>query len=76
MTPPEKLVATTDEFAMARVTTSTPTGDSDCVYTPPQLPEYLKNVYDLKQIVGTPSDEEMKGIHAVIRVAAHMSQSK
>lgn len=59
---------------MAQLTTSTSVGDSSPVYTPPLLPEYLKNVFDLKPIVGTPNDTEMKGIHAVIRVAAHMSQ--
>lgn len=61
---------------MAQLTTSTSVGDSSPVYTPPLLPEYLKNVFDLKPIVGTPNDTEMKGIHAVIRVAAHMSQGK
>ncbi|CAE6531114.1 unnamed protein product [Rhizoctonia solani] len=39
------------------------------IWGPPDLPSYLKNVYDLKPIVGTPSDEEIIGIHAVIRVA-------
>ncbi|KEP48423.1 putative laminin domain protein [Rhizoctonia solani 123E] len=39
------------------------------VYLPPELPPYLKSVYDLKSIVGTPSDDEVIGIHAVIRMA-------
>lgn len=59
---------------MARVATSTPSGDSQPIYTPPPLPGYLKNVHDLNPIVGTPSDEEIKEIHAVMRAAAHMSQ--
>ncbi|CUA67636.1 hypothetical protein RSOLAG22IIIB_07494 [Rhizoctonia solani] len=39
------------------------------IWAPPDLPPYLKNVCDLKPIIGTPSDEEIIGIHAVIRVA-------
>ncbi|CAE6473817.1 unnamed protein product [Rhizoctonia solani] len=39
------------------------------VCTPPDLPQYLRNVYDLKTIVGVPSNEEIIQIHAVIRVA-------
>ncbi|CAE6533045.1 unnamed protein product [Rhizoctonia solani] len=39
------------------------------VYLPPELPPYLKSIYDLKPIVGTPSDDEVIGIHAVIRMA-------
>ncbi|CAE6416690.1 unnamed protein product [Rhizoctonia solani] len=37
--------------------------------SPPELPPYLKKVYDLKPVLGIPSDEEVIGIHAVIRVA-------
>ncbi|KAL5632039.1 hypothetical protein ACGC1H_000160 [Rhizoctonia solani] len=37
--------------------------------TPPELPPFLKNVCDLKPIQGAPSDEEIIGIHAVVRVA-------
>jgi hypothetical protein len=50
--------------------------DSDTVYTPPRLPPYLKNVYDLKPVVDVPNDEEVKGIHAVIRAASNASQSE
>ncbi|CAE6423543.1 unnamed protein product [Rhizoctonia solani] len=39
------------------------------VLSPPELPLYLKKVYELKPIVEVPSDEEVVGIHAVIRVA-------
>ncbi|CAE6463781.1 unnamed protein product [Rhizoctonia solani] len=39
------------------------------VYSPPELPVYLETVSNLKPIVGTPKDEEVIGIHAVIRVA-------
>ncbi|CAE6504628.1 unnamed protein product [Rhizoctonia solani] len=39
------------------------------IYSPPELPSYLKNICDLKEIVGVPNDEEMFGIHAVIRMA-------
>ncbi|CAE6455607.1 unnamed protein product [Rhizoctonia solani] len=40
---------------------------------PPDLPAYLKNVYDLKPIIGVPNDEEVIGIHAVIQVANRVS---
>ncbi|KAG8731959.1 hypothetical protein FRC11_001353, partial [Ceratobasidium sp. 423] len=36
---------------------------------PPDLPAYLENVYKLHPIVGEPNDDEVIGIHAVIRVA-------
>ncbi|CAE6477836.1 unnamed protein product [Rhizoctonia solani] len=36
---------------------------------PPELPVYLKNVYDLKPIVGAPRDDEVIGIHAVMNAA-------
>ncbi|CAE6455639.1 unnamed protein product [Rhizoctonia solani] len=39
------------------------------VYSPPELPNYLKSVHDLKPIVGVPKDAEVIQIHAVIRVA-------
>ncbi|EUC58377.1 hypothetical protein RSOL_250110 [Rhizoctonia solani AG-3 Rhs1AP] len=39
------------------------------VYSPPELPNYLKSVHDLKPIVGVPKDVEVIQIHAVIRVA-------
>ncbi|KAL5632040.1 hypothetical protein ACGC1H_000161 [Rhizoctonia solani] len=39
------------------------------VYSPPELPTYLKSVHDLKPIVGVPKDDEVIQIHAVIRVA-------
>ncbi|CAE6455631.1 unnamed protein product [Rhizoctonia solani] len=42
---------------------------SDQVFSPPELPAYLRNVHDLKLIEGVPSNDEMIGIHTVIRVA-------
>ncbi|CUA74391.1 hypothetical protein RSOLAG22IIIB_11185 [Rhizoctonia solani] len=36
---------------------------------PPELPAYLKNVYDLKPVIGVPSDTEVMGIHSVIDAA-------
>ncbi|CAE6459477.1 unnamed protein product, partial [Rhizoctonia solani] len=41
---------------------------------PPELPEFLKNVYDLKLIVGVPSDDEVIGIHAVVHAARKASE--
>ncbi|KAG8694398.1 hypothetical protein FRC11_002218 [Ceratobasidium sp. 423] len=41
---------------------------------PPELPTYLKNVYDLKPVVGAPSDDEIIGIHAVIQAARKGSE--
>ncbi|EUC58608.1 laminin domain protein, putative, partial [Rhizoctonia solani AG-3 Rhs1AP] len=43
------------------------------VCCPPDLPAYLKSVYDLKPISGVPGDEEVIGIHAVIQVANRAS---
>ncbi|KDN40472.1 hypothetical protein RSAG8_08092, partial [Rhizoctonia solani AG-8 WAC10335] len=43
------------------------------VCAPPELPTYLKDVYDLKPIVGVPNDEEVIGIHSVIHAANHIS---
>ncbi|KAG8732283.1 hypothetical protein FRC11_014671 [Ceratobasidium sp. 423] len=40
---------------------------------PPSLPTYLKNVYDLKPIVGVPSDDEVMGIHAIMQAANRAS---
>ncbi|KAG8730793.1 hypothetical protein FRC11_005801 [Ceratobasidium sp. 423] len=42
---------------------------ADGVYSPPELPPFLRNVYDLQPIRGVPSDEEVMGIHVVIRMA-------
>ncbi|CAE6397459.1 unnamed protein product [Rhizoctonia solani] len=39
----------------------------------PKLPTYLKHVYDLKPIMGVPSDAEVIGIHAVIQAARKTS---
>ncbi|CEL58677.1 hypothetical protein RSOLAG1IB_08741 [Rhizoctonia solani AG-1 IB] len=41
---------------------------------PPELPAYLSNVYDLKPIVGLPSDAEVIGIHAVLYAARKASE--
>ncbi|CAE7148505.1 unnamed protein product [Rhizoctonia solani] len=43
------------------------------VHHPPELPTYLKKVYDLKPIVGVPSDAEVIGIHAVLQAAYRAS---
>ncbi|CUA67637.1 hypothetical protein RSOLAG22IIIB_07495 [Rhizoctonia solani] len=43
------------------------------VCSPPELPVYLKNVYDLKPIIGVPNDAEVIGIHAVIEAARKTS---
>ncbi|CAE6443051.1 unnamed protein product [Rhizoctonia solani] len=40
---------------------------------PPELPVYLKNVYDLKPIVGVPRCDELIGIHTVIQAATRVS---
>ncbi|KDN38376.1 hypothetical protein RSAG8_09580, partial [Rhizoctonia solani AG-8 WAC10335] len=39
------------------------------VCSPPEIPNYLKSVCELKSIVGPPKDDEVIRIHAVIRVA-------
>ncbi|CAE6416667.1 unnamed protein product, partial [Rhizoctonia solani] len=39
------------------------------VCLPPELPPYLKKIRDIKPIIGIPSDEEVIGIHTVVRVA-------
>ncbi|CUA74834.1 hypothetical protein RSOLAG22IIIB_05729 [Rhizoctonia solani] len=41
--------------------------NGEIILTPPQLPPFLSAVYDLKPIMGKPSDEEIKVLHAVIR---------
>ncbi|KAG8689391.1 hypothetical protein FRC11_002838 [Ceratobasidium sp. 423] len=43
------------------------------VCNPPELPASFKNVYDLKPIIGVPSDAELIGIHAVIHAANRIS---
>ncbi|CAE6409048.1 unnamed protein product [Rhizoctonia solani] len=40
---------------------------------PPKLPAYLKNAYDLKPIIGVPSDDELIGIHDVAHAANRVS---
>ncbi|CAE6439339.1 unnamed protein product [Rhizoctonia solani] len=40
---------------------------------PPELPMYLKNIYDLKPVVGTPNDAEVMGIHSVMHSARKAS---
>ncbi|CAE6474089.1 unnamed protein product [Rhizoctonia solani] len=39
----------------------------ETLISPPHLPTYLSDTYDLKPIVGKPADEDVKVIHAVIR---------
>ncbi|CUA73056.1 hypothetical protein RSOLAG22IIIB_10501 [Rhizoctonia solani] len=46
---------------------------STAVYTPPSLPAYLTSTHDLKSIVGIPSDEDVKAIHATVRAVNGMS---
>ncbi|CAE6403447.1 unnamed protein product [Rhizoctonia solani] len=41
---------------------------------PPELPPFLRNVYDLKPIIGVPSDDETIGIHAVVQAARKASE--
>ncbi|KAG8714063.1 hypothetical protein FRC08_012424 [Ceratobasidium sp. 394] len=38
------------------------------ILTPPVLPPFLAGTYGLKPVEGVPSDEEVKTVHAVIRV--------
>ncbi|CAE6514084.1 unnamed protein product [Rhizoctonia solani] len=40
---------------------------------PPELPLYLKDAYDLKPIIGVPSDTEVVQIHSVIHAANRVS---
>ncbi|CAE6374402.1 unnamed protein product [Rhizoctonia solani] len=42
---------------------------NNLISSPPNLPAYLRDIYDLKPIFGTPSDDEVMGIHAVIQMA-------
>ncbi|CAE7051822.1 unnamed protein product [Rhizoctonia solani] len=44
----------------------------DEVCSPPELPAYLRSVYDLQPVCGVPSDEEVVGIHAVISMASRV----
>ncbi|CUA72734.1 hypothetical protein RSOLAG22IIIB_10271 [Rhizoctonia solani] len=39
------------------------------IYSPPELPPYLKDVNDLKPVVGCPTNQELIAIHTVIRIA-------
>ncbi|KAF8600142.1 hypothetical protein BDV93DRAFT_286204 [Ceratobasidium sp. AG-I] len=39
------------------------------VYKPPQLPDHLFNIFNLKPVVGIPTDEEVKLIHSAMRAA-------
>ncbi|CAE6439374.1 unnamed protein product [Rhizoctonia solani] len=43
---------------------------TDSICLPPDLPPYLKDVHNLQPILGVPTDEEVIGIHAVIRMAS------
>ncbi|KAF8597478.1 hypothetical protein BDV93DRAFT_562201 [Ceratobasidium sp. AG-I] len=43
-------------------------------YTPPSLPAYLTNTFELKPVIGFPTDDEVKTIHAVIRAVETASQ--
>jgi len=46
------------------------------VYTPPRLPAYLADAYQLKSLTGVPTDEEVTEIHAVIRAMEAVSHSE
>lgn len=46
------------------------------IYTPPELPGYIANSYDLKPVEGVPSDDEVKLIHAVIRAVENVSHGE
>ena len=46
------------------------------IYTPPELPAYLANTFDLKPVVGVPSDHQVKMIHAAIRTVDSVSHGK
>ncbi|KAF8594048.1 hypothetical protein BDV93DRAFT_612022 [Ceratobasidium sp. AG-I] len=43
-------------------------------YMPPDLPSYLANTFELKPIIGVPTDDEVKTIHAVIRATEAAAQ--
>ncbi|CAE6417235.1 unnamed protein product [Rhizoctonia solani] len=45
----------------------------EMILSPPELPSYLRAVHELKPIVGKPTDEDVKGIHAVIRALGAVS---
>ncbi|KAF8594049.1 hypothetical protein BDV93DRAFT_612023 [Ceratobasidium sp. AG-I] len=44
------------------------------MFTPPDLPAYLANTFELKPVLGVPTNDEVKNIHAVIRAAEIASQ--
>ncbi|EUC54845.1 laminin domain protein, putative [Rhizoctonia solani AG-3 Rhs1AP] len=45
----------------------------EMIVSPPELPSYLRAIHELKPIVGKPTDEDVKGIHAVIRALGAVS---
>lgn len=51
-------------------------GNYDIVLVPPQLPPFLSVEFNLKPIVGTPSAEEVKLVHAVIRASSTFLHSE
>ena len=58
--------ATQIGFTLAAIMSNYP---ADQVLSPPDLPPYLESVYKLEPIVGVPTDDQVIGIHNVIRVA-------
>jgi hypothetical protein len=46
------------------------------MYAPPDLPSYLSDTFDLKPVVGVPSDNEVKLIHAAIRALDEVANRK
>ncbi|KAF8750922.1 hypothetical protein RHS01_09048 [Rhizoctonia solani] len=54
-------------------TSTTMSERPNVVLPPPDLPPYLKNVHELKPIIGPPTDSELLAIHAVVRAAQNAS---
>jgi hypothetical protein len=44
--------------------------------TPPKLPVYLSGMYELMPVMGKPTEEQLKTIHAVIRTQNSISHGK
>ncbi|ELU37136.1 hypothetical protein AG1IA_08847 [Rhizoctonia solani AG-1 IA] len=57
-------------------TSTTMSERPNVVLPPPDLPPYLKNVHELKPIIGPPTDSELLAIHAVVRAAQNASNSR
>ncbi|CAE6423358.1 unnamed protein product [Rhizoctonia solani] len=44
------------------------------VLLPPDIPPYLEHLYKLNPVVGVPSDDELIGIHSIIRATQKMAE--